>query len=45
MDIERELSVLMRGKLESVKEVQELLRKRGITSEIRRPGGPGCDTG
>jgi tRNA isopentenyl-2-thiomethyl-A-37 hydroxylase MiaE len=39
MDTEREMMVLMRGKLEGLKQVQELLRKRGIPSEIRRPDG------
>ncbi len=39
------MAVLMRGRLASMKEVQALLLKRGITSEIRRPDGEGCNTG
>jgi hypothetical protein len=45
MNSERATSVLLRGRLESIKEVQELLRQRGIASEIRRPDEKGCGTG
>jgi hypothetical protein len=43
---EEALVVLARGKLESMRELAALLKKRGIQSEIRRPGGEGnSDTG
>jgi len=45
MNGDESLAVLVRGKLESMKELQVLLKKRGIQSEIRRPDEKGCDTG
>jgi len=45
MSTEQEMTVLVRGKLESMKELQRLLQKRGIPSEIRRPDEKGCNTG
>lgn len=45
MSMEDALTPLVRGKLESMKELQRLLLKRGISSEIRRPDEKGCNTG
>ncbi len=42
MTEENGLTVLVRGKLESMKELSALLRKRGIQSEIRKPDGKDC---
>ncbi|MFT7668109.1 MAG: hypothetical protein ACI8X5_000796 [Planctomycetota bacterium] len=39
------MMALMRGKLEGMKELQALLKKRGITSEIRRPDEKGGSSG
>ena len=35
------MTTLMKGKLEAIKEVQSLLQRRGISSEIRRPAAKG----
>jgi hypothetical protein len=45
MNGDEPLAVLVRGKLDSMKELQALLKKRGIHSEIRRPDEKGCGTG
>ena len=36
------MAVLVRGKLESMKELAALLKKRGIQSEIRKPDEKDC---
>jgi len=36
-----ELVPLVRGNLESLRELKQLLHKRGIDSDIRSPGGGG----
>ncbi|MEO2094916.1 MAG: hypothetical protein ABGY71_12705 [bacterium] len=36
---------LVRGNLESMRELKGLLKKRGIESDLRRPGGEGGDSG
>lgn len=37
---------LVRGKLESMRELEALLKKRGVQSVIRQPGdGKNCNTG
>jgi hypothetical protein len=42
MEDDGTLVVLVRGNLDSVKELKRLLGQRGIASEIRAPGGDGC---
>ncbi len=43
---EQEMVALVSGKLESMRELEGLLRKRGINSVIRQPGdGKNCNTG
>jgi len=42
MDDQDSKAVLVRGKLESVRELQGLLKRRGIQSEIRRPAEGDC---
>jgi hypothetical protein len=39
------LTPLVRGNLDSMKELQRLLKQRGIQSEVRRPGGKECGSG
>ena len=39
------LVILTRGKLESLKELQRKLQRRGIRSELRQPGGENCGSG
>jgi hypothetical protein len=36
------MTVLVRGKLESMKELSGLLKRRGIASEIRKPDAKDC---
>lgn len=45
MEPEEPLAVLVRGKLDTMKEVQALLRRRGIESVVRRPDGRDCGSG
>lgn len=40
-----ELVTLTRGKLDSLKELQKKLERRGIRSELRQPGGENCGSG
>jgi len=39
-----ETAILTRGKLDALREIQRLLQRRGIPSELRRPGD-GCGSG
>jgi hypothetical protein len=45
MDNGEPLAVLVRGKLDAMKELQVLLRRRGIESQLRRPDGRDCGSG
>lgn len=45
MQSEEPLAVLLRGKLDAMKEVQVLLKRRGIESVVRRPDGRDCGSG
>ena len=45
MNADDALSVLVRGKLDSMKELQTLLKRRGIDAVIRRPDAKDCGSG